>query len=131
LQREVSLILRSAAGDTLDEHPGCIEVKTSLVVVPQGSVLPYGGYFTNVIGPARDMFLFLLLDMLRQEPPKRILRCPDCQTLFVRTYGQVYCSRRCTNRAGIRAWRQRQALARQETTRDPRRTTAATAAATT
>ena len=130
LQREVWTILRGAARDTLDEHPPCIEVKTSLVVVSLGSAMPRGGYVTNVIGPPRDLFLFLLLDILRQEPPDRILRCPDCQTLFVRTYGQVYCSRPCTNRAGIRAWRQRQALARQGTTRDPRQAPVATAAAT-
>jgi hypothetical protein len=112
LQADVCTILHAAAGDNMGEKPSCIGVKTALVVQPQGvSVSPRGGYFTSVFGSTRDMFLFLLLDVLRQEPPDRILRCPECQTLFVRAYTQVYCSRRCTNRASIRNWRTRQEAA--------------------
>jgi hypothetical protein len=112
LQNEVRTILRSAVGDSMETQPPCIEVKPSLVVVPQGGIgVPGGGYFTNILGPTRDMFLFLLLDVLSQEPPDRVLRCPECGILFVRVYTQAYCSRRCTNKASIRHWRHRQAAA--------------------
>jgi hypothetical protein len=109
LQEEVRTVLQAAAGDNTGEQPPMIGVKTELWVQPgDGSVFNPGGYITYIIGPTRDMFLFVLLDVLRHEPPDRILRCPECQTLFVRAYTQVYCSRRCTNRAGIRNWRTRQ-----------------------
>jgi hypothetical protein len=112
LQADVNTILRAAAGDNMGEQPPIIGIKTELRVQPtDGRASPRGGYITNIFGPTRDMFLFILLDVLRHEPPDRILRCPECQTLFVRAYTQVYCSRRCTNRASIRNWRTRQGAA--------------------
>jgi hypothetical protein len=109
LQKEVRTVLHAAAGDNMGEQPPIIGVKTELRVQPlDGRAFNPGGYVTNIFGPTRDMFLFVLLDVLRHEPPDRILRCPECQTLFVRAYTQVYCSRRCTNRASIRNWRTRQ-----------------------
>jgi endogenous inhibitor of DNA gyrase (YacG/DUF329 family) len=35
-----------------------------------------------------------------------VRRCPECQTVFYRVRKQQYCSRRCTNRANMRQWRQ-------------------------
>jgi hypothetical protein len=57
----------------------------------------------------RDAFLFLLSEILTHEAIDRIQRCPDCRTLFYRLGKQKYCSTACTNRAGVRQWRQRQA----------------------
>ena len=109
LQYEVQTIVHAAAGDNMGESPSTIPVRSWLEVQPlDGRVFPSGGYITQILGATRDQFLFILLDALRQEPPDRILRCPECQTLFVRAYTQVYCSRRCTNRASVRQWRARQ-----------------------
>jgi|RhiMethySRZTD1v2_1073278.scaffolds.fasta_scaffold12917_5 hypothetical protein len=109
LQDEVCTILRAAAGDNMGAEPPIIGVRTELRIQPlDGRVFPSGGYLTNIFGSTRDQFLFILLEALRQEPPDRILRCPECQTLFVRAYTQTYCSRRCTNRASVRSWRTRQ-----------------------
>src|SRR5262249_7897465 len=113
LQEDVRTILRAAAGDNMGEHPLqpiVVETKQWLAIT-DGSMSAWGGYFTRLVGPWRDQFLFLLLDVLRHEPPDRILRCSECRMLFVRAYTQVYCSRRCTNRASVRHWRQRQETA--------------------
>jgi hypothetical protein len=111
LQYEVRTILQAAAGDNMGGFPASIDVKATLQVQPQdGRVSPSGGYITSLHGSTRDQFLFLLLDALRHEPPDRILRCPECHALFVRSYTQAYCSRRCTNRASVRQWRARQAV---------------------
>ena len=57
-------------------------------------------------GPTRDVFLMTLLVLLNHEPTDRILRCPECHTIFYRVRKQQYCSRPCTNRANVRQWRQ-------------------------
>lgn len=111
LHGDVRTILHAAAGDDMGEKPlPTVTVQATLWVRPLNGV-PGGGYLTNLFGPTRDQFLFILLEDLRQEPPDRILRCPECQTLFVRAYTQAYCSRRCTNRASVRSWRARQETA--------------------
>jgi CGNR zinc finger len=108
LQDDVLLILRLAVGDAMETRPACLVVNAPLVVVPQvGHGVPGAGYFTNMLGDTRDQFLFLLLDILRQEAPDRVLRCPQCGLLFVRSYTQEYCSRRCTNRASVQNYRKR------------------------
>jgi hypothetical protein len=56
-------------------------------------------------GNAHDLFLLVLLHIIAQEPTSKILRCPECSTIFVRIRRQQYCSRRCTKRAVMRNWR--------------------------
>jgi hypothetical protein len=58
-------------------------------------------------GATEQCFLTLLIWLLHQEPPDRILACPECQTLFYRIKQQAYCSRKCGNRATVRNWRAR------------------------
>ena len=49
-------------------------------------------------GPALDVFRFLCYILLSMEPSNRILRCPECQTIFYRVRRQQYCSPACTNK---------------------------------
>jgi hypothetical protein len=65
-------------------------------------------------GTTRDVFLKILIDLLKYEPTDRILRCPECRTIFYRIRKQQYCSRRCTNRANVRQWRQDEAVKERE-----------------
>jgi len=58
-----------------------------------------------VSGPTRDMADIVLLALLNKEPSNRVLRCPECNTLFYRIKKQAYCSRTCVNRATVREWR--------------------------
>jgi hypothetical protein len=58
-----------------------------------------------VKGTARNMFLLVLLLLLKEEPTDRILPCPECGRLFYRVRKQAYCSRSCVNRATVRKWR--------------------------
>jgi hypothetical protein len=56
-------------------------------------------------GDVRDLFLLRLVFLL-QKDASHIRRCPECGVIFYRVRKQAYCSRRCTNRANMRAWRQ-------------------------
>jgi predicted RNA-binding Zn ribbon-like protein len=48
----------------------------------------------------------LLLD--RPGPDvKRLRLCPECGNVFLRVRKQLYCTRRCVNRANMRAWLER------------------------
>ena len=67
-----------------------------------------GGTIRYLEASPRDAFLFVLSEILMHEAIDRIQRCPDCRTLFYRLGKQKYCSTPCTNRAGVRHWRQRQ-----------------------
>jgi hypothetical protein len=61
---------------------------------------------TFFVGPFRDAFLMQLIMSLIQLPLDTLRACPECGTIFYRVRKQRYCSRRCTNRANMRAWRQ-------------------------
>jgi hypothetical protein len=61
------------------------------------------------IGVTAECFLYMLEWLLDQEPPGRILTCPECGTLFYRFKHQAYCSRKCGNRLTVRNFRARQA----------------------
>jgi hypothetical protein len=116
LQADVCTIFAACVGEALRGRPPVtitpqLEVH-SVVPTPEASDPgERGGHVIIARGTTREMFLYLLLDDLKEEPRDRILRCPQCHTLFVRVYTQVYCSRRCTNRAGVRTWRARHAVA--------------------
>jgi hypothetical protein len=56
-------------------------------------------------GTLRDMFLHVLSLLLSQDMA-HMRRCPECQTIFYRVRKQRYCTRTCTNRANMRAFRQ-------------------------
>jgi hypothetical protein len=59
-----------------------------------------------VHGSIQDLFLLLLYLLLSREPTDRIMRCPECKTMFYRMRKQRYCTRPCVNRANMRKWRQ-------------------------
>lgn len=101
-----------------------IPVQYSLTSFPT-----YGKQSSNSLmikGTIRDVFLMLLLVLLSEEPTDRVLRCPECATLFYRIRKQQYCSRPCVNRANVRNWRQdkevKQAEAERAHTRYEKRT---------
>jgi hypothetical protein len=64
-----------------------------------------------VSGNTDACFLKILTWLLDQEPPRRILACPECHTLFYRHKLQAYCSRKCSTRVTVRNFRARQAEA--------------------
>jgi hypothetical protein len=100
VQRDVSTLL-----DTLtravrpEELPSFVE-RCPLVTLRQNCRI--------VKGTARQVFVEQLIYLLDQEPSDRILRCPECETLFYRVQKQAYCSRKCGNRVTQRRWRERQ-----------------------
>jgi len=63
------------------------------------------GYFVGR-GTPRDCTLFVLGHLLQKLPKNSVRHCPECTLPFVRIRKQQYCTRRCTNRANMRAWRQ-------------------------
>jgi hypothetical protein len=67
-----------------------------------------GRHFLCVQGPTRDMFLLRLLFLLCELNTAVLLRCPECNTIFLRKRNQEYCSRTCVNRVSQRRWRERQ-----------------------
>jgi hypothetical protein len=56
-------------------------------------------------GAPQAAFLYAVQLHLKDAPPDAVRRCPECATLFVRVRKQVYCSRACLNRSGVRRWR--------------------------
>jgi hypothetical protein len=60
-----------------------------------------------VSGDTAECFSWLLTWLLEQEPPERILACPECGTLFYRHKQQAYCTRKCGNRMTVRNYRAR------------------------
>jgi hypothetical protein len=72
-------------------------------------------------GQMRHLFHFTLMLLLGQEPPNRILRCPECKKIFYRVRKQRYCSRPCVNRATVRKWRATEEAKKQEKDRAHKR----------
>ena len=60
-----------------------------------------------VSGDTAECFVRILTWLLEQEPPGRILACPECGTLFYRHKQQAYCTRKCGNRLTVRNFRAR------------------------
>ena len=60
-----------------------------------------------VSGDPAECFGRILTWLLEQEPPGRILACPECGTLFYRYKQQAYCTRKCGNRLTVRNFRAR------------------------
>ena len=60
-----------------------------------------------VSGDTAECFGRILTWLLEQEPPERILACPECGTLFYRHKQQAYCTRKCGNRMTVRNYRAR------------------------
>ena len=75
---------------------------------PRGIITSHG---LRVQGNLRQYFNEHLLHLLGNEPPDRILRCPECGTIFYRVQKQAYCSRKCGNRVTQRRWRARHDVA--------------------
>ena len=46
----------------------------------------------------------LLLLIVHHPTRSRLRSCPECRAVFLRIRKQRYCSRRCVNRANMRAW---------------------------
>jgi hypothetical protein len=68
--------------------------------------IPYTGkYQLTIQGSVCDLFLYILINLIAQQPANKWARCPACNTLFVRVRKQRYCSRRCTKRENMRDWR--------------------------
>jgi hypothetical protein len=102
VQRDVWTVL-----DTLTHavRPGETSNPPFVGRCPEVRVMQNGWYAK---GTSRQVFVEQLLYLLGQEPSDRILRCPECETLFYRVQKQAYCSRRCGNRVTQRRWRERQ-----------------------
>jgi hypothetical protein len=59
----------------------------------------------QVTGTTRDTVLLVVV-MLLLRSERRIAICPEDERLFVKVRRQQYCSRRCVNRANVRAYRE-------------------------
>ena len=114
LQAETRYILYGMLGLRdwrASSDPGHFRQKPGPIVAQYG-LLPLdtsgipGRNILHATGATRDMFLLALFFLLGHEPTERILRCPECSTIFYRIRKQQYCSRTCTNRANVRHWRQ-------------------------
>ena len=97
-----------ATGAKYQMHPVPISATTWAISSLDGHPVSAGTLGRNALavqGPAREVFLLVLLLLLKDQPTDRVLRCPSCQLLFCRSGKQVYCSRRCVNLATVRTWR--------------------------
>jgi hypothetical protein len=95
--------------DELPERPGASipeihNIKLWLYWWPKQTDGPTG-VSQLIDGTLRDLFLWRLAFVFGKDP-SHIKRCPECQTIFYRVRKQEYCTRRCTNRANMREWRQ-------------------------
>jgi hypothetical protein len=96
----------------LDKREG-VHVPSSPVLISVRCDLLNFGYVPSlagrnmleVSGTTQDTFLMVLYVLLSREPTDRILRCPECPTIFYRVRKQQYCSRPCVHRAAARKWR--------------------------
>jgi hypothetical protein len=113
LQQEVQQLLRDlvqqrqATGHwPLAHHTTPCRLDVEYHVTPLDGVGMKGRNLIRVRGPIRDVFLFVLIHLLWQEPTWRVAECPSCHTIFSRDRAnQDYCTRRCVNRVNKRTWR--------------------------
>lgn len=97
------------------------DLQLSVSLLPLAQPGRPGPNLLHFYGNFRDLFLMTMLIDLSQEPTDRILRCPECPTIFYRIRKQQYCSRRCVNRANVRHWRQSEHGQQEEGTRARKR----------
>jgi hypothetical protein len=103
LQQETNLLLQSLVWEGgLSADLLGIHVHVGIVALPGTT-----DYIHFAQGATRDVFLLYLWLLIREEGVDRIKRCPECKKMFYRVAKQQYCTRACTNRANVRAWRQR------------------------
>jgi hypothetical protein len=70
--------------------------------------LPYRDRSVLVVsGTVRDVFMYVLLLTLAQEPNASVRRCQTCGEMFMRAGKRLFCSRRCTNKASMTRWHAR------------------------
>jgi hypothetical protein len=108
LQQETKRILSRM----LDQREG-VDVPSSPLLISVRCDLMNFGYVPSlagrnmleVSGTTQNTFHMVLYTLLSREPTDRILRCPECQTIFYRVRKQQYCSRPCVHRAAARKWR--------------------------
>ena len=79
-----------------------IQICTGRVLVPVPAMK--GRAFLHVTGALRDVFLEVLFHLLGSEESDRILRCPECSSLFYRVRRQKFCRPSCANRAFWRTY---------------------------
>ena len=120
LQEETRHILQ-----TMVVHPRAersvwapISIQAQLAAPRLDGLIPaIGQHLLIAEGTTRDMFLLLVFLLLARGSTARILRCPECSTIFYRVGKQLYCSRTCSNRANVRTWRQREEVKQAEAER--------------
>jgi hypothetical protein len=61
----------------------------------------------QVVGTARDVFLYLLHAALAMSEGNLIHFCPDCGQPFLASGKRRFCCRECANRAMYRRWKQK------------------------
>ncbi len=68
-----------------------------------------GGMSTGACASTRHAFIKTICDVLVGFPGiATVARCPECDSLFVRSGKKQYCSRACVNRVTVRLWRKKQ-----------------------
>jgi hypothetical protein len=119
LQQELQQVLgdlvakREPSGNhwPLTQYTKLIDLKDlALGVTPLDPLGMPGHNMLRAQAPARNVFFLHLFLLLCQQPTGRILRCPECGTIFFRVKGQRYCTRRCVNRVNQRDMRARREL---------------------
>jgi len=67
-----------------------------------GRVTVRGGY--------KDCVLFVVASLLSDPQAQNIVSCPECRNVFMREGKQIFCSRRCTNRAMVKRKREKDSI---------------------
>ena len=65
-----------------------------------------GRYLTTFGGTLPDLFVIRALMLIDGEGAE-ISECPVCGNLFLVEFGKKYCSRRCSNLAGVKRYQAR------------------------
>ncbi len=87
------IVRQYAAGGGL----GTEWITVRVAATPRGRLLAHGG--------TRDVAILAAVMLLTKTERSPIAICPEDDRLFVRVRRQQYCSRRCVNRANVRAYR--------------------------
>lgn len=102
IRKLLTWITQSPDGDLDPELERGVALKVpvilQVVVVPsKGPIVGFGGDLAFCLRVKATL-------MLAGESSQLVRRCPECPTIFVRVRKQLYCSRKCTNAANMRAW---------------------------
>jgi len=68
-------------------------------------MLPDGGIIEHVKADSRQLFLYMVKELLKRRNNSDLLSCPECHAIFIRVRRQKYCSSTCTNRVAKRGSR--------------------------